>query len=178
MKVKNTIQGTDERRSFIAEAALDCFLKFGYAKTSLDDIAKTAKISRPLIYLSFKNKEEIFGATFTHLIGDSYEEAENLLSSNLSKRQKLVDLYELLVVRHWEKVSGKPMFSDYYRACSEVLPEMSQRHEAFLRKKLTAIFQDADLAEIFALAVVGLHSDMPSTKTLRKRIELLAKQFA
>ncbi len=45
-------------------AARWCFLHFGYEKTSLEDIAKRAAISRPLLYLTFKNKEQIFGAVF------------------------------------------------------------------------------------------------------------------
>lgn len=32
------------------------------AKSSLEDIAKQAAVSRPLIYQKFKSKEEIFGA--------------------------------------------------------------------------------------------------------------------
>ena len=31
-----------------------CFLQFGYAKTSMDDVASNANLSRPLIYLRFK----------------------------------------------------------------------------------------------------------------------------
>jgi hypothetical protein len=34
------------RRRLILDAARDCFLKFGYAKTSFEDIAKQAVISR------------------------------------------------------------------------------------------------------------------------------------
>jgi hypothetical protein len=50
------------RRRVILDAARDCILKFGYAKSSLEDIAKQAAVSRPLIYRKFKSKEEIFGA--------------------------------------------------------------------------------------------------------------------
>ena len=43
------------RRRVILDAARDCILKFGYAKSSLEDIAKQAAISRPLIYRKFKS---------------------------------------------------------------------------------------------------------------------------
>ena len=61
------------RRRVILDAARECILKFGYAKSSLEDIAKQAAVSRPLIYRKFESKEEIFGAvlkTFSkHSIG-------------------------------------------------------------------------------------------------------------
>jgi AcrR family transcriptional regulator len=37
------------------------------AKSSLEDIAKEAAVSRPLIYRKFKSKEEIFGAVLEDL---------------------------------------------------------------------------------------------------------------
>jgi AcrR family transcriptional regulator len=55
--------GRDEKpRRVVLDSARDCILKFGYGKCSLEDIAKQAAISRPLIYRKFKSKEEIFAA--------------------------------------------------------------------------------------------------------------------
>ncbi len=45
-------------------AARATLLRFGFAKTSIDDIAREAKLSRLLIYRKFKNKEEILAAAF------------------------------------------------------------------------------------------------------------------
>ncbi len=54
----------DERRQAILDGAHACFLQYGFAKTSLDDIAQRAGISRPLIYRKFKNKEDILAALY------------------------------------------------------------------------------------------------------------------
>jgi len=59
---QKSVNGDAARRRLILDAARNCFLRFGYTKTSLEDIAKQAAISRPLIYLKFKSKEEIFAA--------------------------------------------------------------------------------------------------------------------
>ncbi|MRU32267.1 TetR/AcrR family transcriptional regulator, partial [Xylella fastidiosa subsp. multiplex] len=55
-----------QRRDNILLAARWCFLNFGYAKTSLDDIAKRANISRTLLYKTFTDKEDIYTAVFRH----------------------------------------------------------------------------------------------------------------
>lgn len=48
-----------ERRNHILDASLHCFLQLGYANTSMDDVARKANLSRPLIYLKFKSKQHL-----------------------------------------------------------------------------------------------------------------------
>ena len=85
------------RRRLILDAARDCFLKFGYAKTSIEDIAKQAAISRPLIYLKFKSKEQIFAAVLEDIFETQYRAAEHALAKPGSKREKLMSRYEALL---------------------------------------------------------------------------------
>ncbi|WP_244283707.1 TetR/AcrR family transcriptional regulator [Leptospira haakeii] len=58
----------EERKKEILDAALYCFLQFGYSKTSMDDIAKQANLSRPLLYLKFKNKEDLYEGIFDYTL--------------------------------------------------------------------------------------------------------------
>lgn len=44
----------------ILTSSLDAFSDFGYRKTSMEHIAKIAKVSRATLYLYFKNKEDVF----------------------------------------------------------------------------------------------------------------------
>ncbi|MDZ8055626.1 MAG: TetR/AcrR family transcriptional regulator [Aulosira sp. ZfuVER01] len=46
----------------ILKAAMDLFLDKGYHATSIDDVAKKAKISKGLLYHYFKGKEDLFAA--------------------------------------------------------------------------------------------------------------------
>jgi AcrR family transcriptional regulator len=46
----------------IAEGAREVFLRYGYNKASMSDIAFTSRLSRRTIYLHFSNKEEVFMA--------------------------------------------------------------------------------------------------------------------
>src|SRR5258708_13226490 len=86
------------RRRVILDAARDCILKFGYAKSSLEDIAKQAAVSRPLIYRKFKSKEEIFGAVLEDLFETQYRAAEHALAKPGSRREKLMSVYEALLL--------------------------------------------------------------------------------
>lgn len=52
----------EERPQEITEAALAAFAEKGYAATRVDDVAKRAGVSKGLLYLYFKTKEELFKA--------------------------------------------------------------------------------------------------------------------
>ncbi len=166
------------RRRGILDAARDCILKFGYAKCSLEDIAKQAAVSRPLIYRKFKSKEEIFGAVLEDLFETQYRAAERALAQPGSKREKLMSLYEALLLDPWkELIVDAPMGPEFYEACGRVTPDINERHRKIQLKYTQAVLGTKEVSEVFMLAVDGLHQDLPATKVLRRRLEVLIDQF-
>ncbi|WP_105437957.1 TetR/AcrR family transcriptional regulator [Neorhizobium sp. T25_13] len=53
---------TASKTDLILDAALPVFVRFGFRKTTMADIARAAKISRASLYLCFNSKEELFRA--------------------------------------------------------------------------------------------------------------------
>ncbi|SEU22882.1 TetR/AcrR family transcriptional regulator [Stigmatella erecta] len=165
------------RRKAILEAARGCFLQFGYAKTSLDDIAQRANISRTLIYRKFKNKDDIFSALLDFMFEERYPKADAVLAGPGGKRDKLLQVYELLVVEPWGELAGTPMVAEFYEACSRLFPEVDSKHERLRLKYTQAVLEPKEIAELFMLAVDGLLADLPPVRTLRRRLQLLAERF-
>jgi TetR/AcrR family transcriptional regulator, transcriptional repressor of aconitase len=166
------------RRRVILDAARDCILKFGYAKSSLEDIANQAAISRPLIYRKFKSKEEIFGAVMEDIFETQYRGAEQALTKPGSKREKLMSLYEALLLDPWkELIVDAPMGTEFYGACKRVTPDINERHRKIQLKYTQAVLGTKEVSEVFMLAVDGLHQDLPTTKVLRMRLEVLIDRF-
>jgi AcrR family transcriptional regulator len=64
---------TPKRKETIFKAALHCFNKNGYFKTSMDAIAARAKMSKLGLYYHFKSKDELFIQLF-HYRGNKYFE--------------------------------------------------------------------------------------------------------
>ena len=50
----------DPRRASIMAAATECFARYGFKRTSMEDIAKAAGMSRPALYQHYRNKQDIF----------------------------------------------------------------------------------------------------------------------
>lgn len=167
-----------ERRRAILDAALACFVQFGYAKTSLDDIAKRANLSRPLLYRKYRNKEDIFGAVFDDVYEARYPAAEAALAGRGSRRDKLLQVYELLCVEPWALVMDAPMAQEFYDACEQVTPEIHAKHERKRLELTRRVLGSKELAEVLMLAVDGLFLDLPSVPVLRKRLRVLIERFA
>lgn len=57
----------EERREGVITAAASVFLRYGYARTTMADLAASAGLSRPTLYLLFPDKDEIFTAVIRRL---------------------------------------------------------------------------------------------------------------
>lgn len=55
-----TRDSNDSRQTAILQAASSAFAAYGFRKTSMNDIADGAGMSRPAVYLHYKNKNDIY----------------------------------------------------------------------------------------------------------------------
>jgi AcrR family transcriptional regulator len=51
-----------DRRTAVLDSAMVTFARFGYRKTSMEEVARAARISRPGLYFLFSSKETLFRA--------------------------------------------------------------------------------------------------------------------
>ena len=79
---RNTTSPTEEDRTWrqeradrILDAAAELILRWGYKKTTIDDIAKQARVAKGTIYLHWKTREDLFMAL---LIREDFKYAEDM----------------------------------------------------------------------------------------------------
>lgn len=78
----------------IAEAALRLFARYGYKRTSMDDIAREAGVARATLYLHFKGKDDVFRAMLS-VLGQRVEtRCREVLAGSGSFGAKLAALLE------------------------------------------------------------------------------------
>jgi AcrR family transcriptional regulator len=89
------------RQAHILETALTVFARHGFSKTSIEDIAKAAGISRQGIYLHFKNKDEIFSASIQKTLDDGLQAANKVFEDDrLTLEAKLLKALDEWFGRH------------------------------------------------------------------------------
>ncbi len=80
----------EERPAEITQAALEAFAEHGYAATRVDEVAKRAGVSKGLLYLYFKTKEELFKAVIRSFVVPKIDELTAIVdSSELSSEEFL-----------------------------------------------------------------------------------------
>ncbi len=165
------------RRARVLTAARWCFLNFGFAKTSLEDIAKRANLSRTLLYRLFKDKDEIYGAVFAEWLISRHPAAERAATGPGSPYERLLGVCRLMVVEPWAEMVCTPMGHEFLEACERIDPGIEARYRGVVHDCVATVLGDASSAEVFLLALDGLLGDRPSTEVLEGRMQLLAARF-
>jgi len=91
----------------VVQAATAVFLRYGYARTTMGDIAEAAGMSRPALYLVFPSKDDIFGAVIHAMSDQALGELRSALAGLPTVSDKL-----LFACREWG-IKGYAMVTQY-----------------------------------------------------------------
>jgi AcrR family transcriptional regulator len=166
------------RRAKVLTAARWCFLNFGFGKTSFEDIAKRAGLSRTLLYRTFASKDDIYSAVFVDWLISRHPAAKKAANGPGSAYERLLSVCRLMTLEPWAEIVGTPMGSEFLAACERIDPESEAVYRKIVLESVTAILRDKPSSEVFLLALDGLLSDQPSMKVLEQRTKILAARFA
>jgi TetR/AcrR family transcriptional regulator of autoinduction and epiphytic fitness len=82
---------SEVRRRALLDAAVAVFTRFGFRKTSMDDVARAAGVSRQGLYLVFSSKEELFRRALDHTLSSQLNAALAVLSeANKNCEERLI----------------------------------------------------------------------------------------
>jgi AcrR family transcriptional regulator len=85
------------RQAAILAAAVKVFFQFGYRKTSMEDVAAAAQVSRQTLYLQFHDKERLFRAALEYVTEQMLASIKRLVANrNGTVEQKLMGVFEVL----------------------------------------------------------------------------------
>jgi AcrR family transcriptional regulator len=98
----------DPKRSRILDGAMKVFLAYGYSRVTMDDIARAAEVSRPALYLLFKNKAEIYRAIGTMLLDASAEAGRAALAADGPFAERMLAAIECSLIAMMETIRNSP----------------------------------------------------------------------
>jgi AcrR family transcriptional regulator len=70
----------DARQLALLDAAVGVFARYGFRKTSMEEVARAAGVSRQGLYLQFANKEELFRRALEHCLNTQLTDALRALA--------------------------------------------------------------------------------------------------
>jgi AcrR family transcriptional regulator len=101
-----------DKRSRVLEAAESVFLRHGYRRTTMGDLAEAAGMSRPALYLVFCRKEEVFEAVLRSFTARTLEEVRQGLGARTTPLEKFRFAFELWAVRPFGLFAASPEFRE------------------------------------------------------------------
>jgi AcrR family transcriptional regulator len=126
------------RKAHVLETALTVFVRHGFRKTSMEDIAQAAGISRQGIYLHFKDKDQIFSASIQKALDDGLQAANRILEDDrLTLEEKLLKALDEWFGRHIGLLD--PEASDLLAECGRVLGDAVGESRSLFQKKLEKV---------------------------------------
>jgi len=181
-------------RERILRAAFTRFAGYGFRRTSMEDIAEVAGVSRAALYLQFRNKEAIFLALAEELHGQSLTDVEAALAGAATLPERLRAAVEAKSLRFVEIAYGSPhgseLLDESNRLCGNLAATAEQRFRTLLARvfRRAAAAGEIDLAaasltpaaaaELFARSVPGLKGPGETVETYRTRVAALVHVFA
>jgi len=87
----------EERRQQIMEAALACFARKGYHKTTMDDIVAESGLSKGSLYWYFKSKDDLFVSLVRSFFLDMRQDSETILAQHATASAKLRAIAEYFI---------------------------------------------------------------------------------
>ncbi len=96
----------EARPQELLNAALDHFVARGFAATRLDDVARSAGVSKGTLYLYFTSKEELFKAVVRESIIPLIGEAEGVIEQFTGSSE---ELFRLVMANWWQNVGASKL---------------------------------------------------------------------
>ncbi|MEP6563720.1 MAG: helix-turn-helix domain-containing protein [Mesorhizobium sp.] len=98
----------DPKRARILEGAMEVFLAYGFSRTTMDDIARAADMSRPALYLLFKNKMDIYRATTMMVFSSSVEQAKAELAGDGAFSDRMARAIDAALISMMGAIAASP----------------------------------------------------------------------
>ena len=185
-----------EKYEAILAAAKLLFGHYGYRRTSIDDIAREARIAKGTVYLYFKSKEEIFRALCQQLLDAMLAAAEEARQSTGPVEQRLRRLIAAKFDSLFELVHRSPHARELIDAKNQLSGDIFSQVDRRYLRLLSAAMNDAaeqgeldfsragvdadTAAELLIRSAAGNElygSTLPTPATLRKRLDALVRVF-
>ena len=180
----------DLRQAALLDAAVGVFARYGFRKTSMEEVARAAGVSRQGLYLQFANKEELFRKALEHSLSSQ-------LNAALAALSLRADSLECRIIAACDAWSGRFVGSlgadaaDLMCASTALAGSMLTHYESQFEAALTRAIADsplhgfcatagmapADLARTLHATARGLKQRSASREEFVKGMTVAARMF-
>jgi AcrR family transcriptional regulator len=173
----------DEKQQRILRSATEVFMRYGYKRATMDDIAREVGMSRPALYLRFPGKEAILRAVVTTGHDGMFREIAAGLPAQSTFSAKLRLVFEHWSVRPFDIVARSPaageLMNSSFSFAKDVFEQAAQRLAGILAEVMRAAVAEPDAlqpsvdarARVMMAAAHGFKTTARDTQDMRSFID-------
>ena len=137
---------SDPIRTSILDAAERLFVRYGYKKTTVDEIAQEAHIGKGTVYLHFQSKEDVGICWLKRLHEVIFWDLERIKDEPIDARIRLRKFMEHRVIKRFDifQVHQRSMDEALSSIAPDTLDEYRQRFHLRERQLITSIIEDGN----------------------------------
>jgi AcrR family transcriptional regulator len=177
----------NEKELRVIRAAKTVFLRYGFRRVTMQDVAAEAGISRPALYLIYPNKEEIFKAAARQIASESMAIIRDGLHRFPGMEGKLNFAFDVWTVRPFELMLNSPDAKDVIECthgfAKEAISKTGAEFETLLLEILAPLKARSNkpviplpqVAHLLATSVHGYKESAADVADLRAMIAGLLK---
>lgn len=170
----------------ILTAAFDVFASYGFKRTSMDDIAKAAGMSRPALYQNFSNKVDIYRAIVTSFCNSVQSGWEDIVIGEQLVVEKLKSVFKIAVVDPHAMMENMPHGEEIiglkHDFAQDVFEDFNAKlHAVFVHVMKSSGHSDelsGDLATMLSQSVAGMKANGFNSKELDTGFDALLRVVA
>ncbi len=169
----------------IIAAARQVFMRYGFRRTTMGDIAEAAGMSRAALYLVYPSKEDVLTAVVTRMFGAMLDEIREGLGRCATVEEQLTFALDVWCVTGFELVQASPdakdLYDSSYQFAAEVMATATTDFVALVadildplvRQQTTVALSSVQIAKVLVSAVPGFKGSVTTTEQFRALIARL-----
>ncbi len=123
---------TSKKEEHVLHSAREVFLRYGFTRTTMADVAKAAGISRPALYLLFPGKEHIYSAVIHKMNEEALRDICNGIQASDTLEHKLGIALERWVARSWDLERANPDAGGFFDHTLSAVQEIYAEFQTYL----------------------------------------------
>ncbi|MBU0724027.1 MAG: TetR/AcrR family transcriptional regulator [Alphaproteobacteria bacterium] len=143
----------------VADAARRLFARYGYKRTSMDDIAREAGVAKATLYLHFKGKEDVFRTVLLRTRDLMLQRCDAAQDGDTSFRARLEAMLNAYYGTWLELFGDAEHWGELYLVKTQIALEDANETEAMYVERFCGFLEAADASGEISLARVEATPD-------------------
>ena len=181
----------DPKAAAILEAAFQTFFQYGVKRATMDDIARAAGMSRPALYLVYKNKADIFRACVMSMMEELRERLAAIASSTGTAEARIMQVARAGIVEPHETIGASAHAEELFALKSDIASDLFRDWMKLIEATIAEILEQEatggritlDVAGVSAAEIAAMITDgaegfklrMTSADELARRLETFVR---